>query len=84
MRTLRVVSVIGGIRPVFGVFDEAVFDGVDPAIMDVVPQILFVSNVMLPKPSLPQPVFAADFVAGAPRGWRHGTGEAGFDDTPSR
>ena len=82
MRTLRVVAVIRGIGPIFWMVDKPVFDGIDPAILDVVPQIFIVSDMMLPKPPLPQSVFPSVFVACAARGGWHGAGEAGFDHAP--
>ena len=52
-RTLWVVVVIGRIGPVLGVVCKAVFDGVDPAVVDVVSQIHIVSDMVFPITLLP-------------------------------
>lgn len=45
---------VGGIGPILGVIDKAMFDWVDPAIADVVSQVLFVPDMVFPKPALPE------------------------------
>ena len=63
---------------------EPVFDGVVPAILDMVQQVILIPYMVLPEPTLPQAVFTSLVMAGtARRGW-HRAGKAGFDPAQTR
>jgi hypothetical protein len=53
--------------PIFREFFRAVFNWIDPAILDAAPLAVIVMTMMPPQPPLPHFKFAACFVAGAAR-----------------
>ncbi len=76
------VAVDGGIGPILGTVGQPMFHRIDPAIADCGAFVRIAAEVLLPEPTLPDPMLAPGLVAGAagPRG--HGTGKPGFDHAP--
>lgn len=82
MRTLRVIAVPTGIRPIAGMLDKPVFHRIEPTSPDVIVPILFVADVVFQKPPLPHPMLAPPPVTFPPRDRRHRARKPGLDHAP--